>query len=428
MKAFSIFLIGLTLIGATVFAAAKSVKFKAFTKTGQEQEYAEARKAIEVLNAEVAEDQAPQVFIQEKVFDFGRMRVGEPGRREFTIENRGQSPLAVSDMGTSCGCLENDFGVFQLAPQESKTITLTWTPFERDAAFSKVQTIATNDPQHKEIQLVIHGEVMTTLDATPNRIHLDRIIAGMQTHSSFTIYSESWERIQVERIELDSALGTCTLVKTLPKDDREQLPARAEFDIDFQPIAETTQSVVRVFVKPPASEIEAYANATTDSKYISDLNWQDDQTVMVELPIRLATIRQLSIYAPFLKVPQGAENLYIANSYGAKLELGKVLHSQSVQKSWSIIGKLRGENRPQDIQVSLNGIENLSAEIEIQRDEKGGIGNAFSISLKAAEPIPVGVYDREASGTLRIEAPGLVGEEVMELPVTLDVISDTFKR
>lgn len=426
MKAFGIFAAAIFLFGTSVLVLAKQVQFQPWVKTGQEARYEALMEANRILNAPRESSAVAKFSCDATEFDFGTMRVGEETSHTFVIGNAGDADLAISDAGTSCSCLSNDFGSLVIAPGETKEIVLTWSPYKLDKQFYKYQKIRTNDPEREEVILAVKGKAMTSLAANVAQIGMRMSPDSKGMSESFEIYSEVWPEIEVKHVEVLPAIGVCEVSDSVQKAGNfiagePQVSKTILFTADAPD--EMVRGAVRVSVKPPQEVIDSRLNA--QGKISDGLTWLDDETVLLEVPFELKPIRQMSLYASFIETRRGID---VPSQYDVKLELGNLFKSDTEGHSWVVIGKLRGNRRPTELTASISGIENLKVRLDVKRTESGEIGNSFRLELFADGPLPAGIYNRQQAAILRIEAPGLPGEELLEIPVNLKVIADSERR
>ncbi len=92
-------------------------------------------------------------------WDFGTIREVD-GRvsHTFTGENRGDRPLVILDVVTSCGCTVPRFSRRPILPGEKTEITVTFDPTNRPGIFDKDLTVYSSD-RRKIATLTVHGEV-----------------------------------------------------------------------------------------------------------------------------------------------------------------------------------------------------------------------------------------------------------------------------
>ncbi len=74
-----------------------------------------------VDNYKITDMERPSIEVSERNFDFGKTKVSEIKTKEIEIKNRGNKPLIISNVFTSCDCT---FAQFVIAGQESDKFSM----------------------------------------------------------------------------------------------------------------------------------------------------------------------------------------------------------------------------------------------------------------------------------------------------------------
>lgn len=111
-----------------------------------------------ILSASAAFAQQKLLFTPSE-WDFGSVRE-EDGRvtHTFTGENRGDKPLVILDVVTTCGCTVPAFSKQPILPGGKTRITVTFDPENRPGSFTKQLSVYSSD-REKVAVLTIRGEV-----------------------------------------------------------------------------------------------------------------------------------------------------------------------------------------------------------------------------------------------------------------------------
>lgn len=132
---------------------------------------------------------APVAVAKEARFDFEPVIEGTDVVHEFVIENKGNSPLHIEKVRTSCGCTTADYTKV-IQPQAEGEITIKGnTKGYGGRKFSKTITVYTNDPVQKEMKLYLSGEVERFALIEPRRVFLQGVV-GSKLQSVVTIIPE----------------------------------------------------------------------------------------------------------------------------------------------------------------------------------------------------------------------------------------------
>lgn len=101
-----------------------------------------------------------QLVFDPDVHDFGPIRETDGlVRCTFTGVNRGEKPLVLLDVVTSCGCTVPEFSRKPITPGASTQITVTFDPANRPGVFDKELTVYSSE-RKKIATLAIRGSVI----------------------------------------------------------------------------------------------------------------------------------------------------------------------------------------------------------------------------------------------------------------------------
>ena len=99
------------------------------------------------------------IAFNESVMDYGTIAQGSNGTRTFTFVNKGNAPLIISEVKTSCGCTVPSYSKTPILPGQEGTLQINYDT-KRLGSFSKTITVISNAKTIKNI-LKIKGEVVT---------------------------------------------------------------------------------------------------------------------------------------------------------------------------------------------------------------------------------------------------------------------------
>ena len=89
--------------------------------------------------------------------DFGTLGRGESRDTVFMVVNRGEAPLLLTDVSTSCRCLRLQWPRQPLAPGESGTIAVTYRSRDRGTFYREIVVRTNASP--KPYSLYVKGIV-----------------------------------------------------------------------------------------------------------------------------------------------------------------------------------------------------------------------------------------------------------------------------
>lgn len=201
--------------------------------------------SLEVRAAKVAvATNAPRALIQSIDYDFGTMEQGTTRSHEFPIKNDGNAPLTLEQGDTSCSCTLSGLDTNSLAPGHTANVKLTWTAKTTITTFRHWAKIRTNDPSAPEIEFVIHGKILESIEVQPELIRFDKP-AETEWSGKVSVISHVLSDLQLTGYELED-------------------PATApQFAVELLPVTPTDNEIksqwsVKVTVKPglPSGSIQ----------------------------------------------------------------------------------------------------------------------------------------------------------------------------
>ncbi len=96
------------------------------------------------------------VKFNEVVYNFGQVDYNSDVRHTFEFKNISNAPVAIKDVGTSCGCTTPSYSKEPVAPGKTGSVTAKYDS-SRIGAFTKTLTVYINNEQ---IRLTIKGTIV----------------------------------------------------------------------------------------------------------------------------------------------------------------------------------------------------------------------------------------------------------------------------
>lgn len=123
-----------------------------------------------VLSARAQENQkpvggtGPMISLDKEMIDYGTIKQGADGNRQFEVKNTGDQPLIISQCQGSCGCTVPKCDTAPIAPGKTSMVNVHYDT-NRIGPFTKTVTVtsnATNSPS-KVVQIkgVVEGPAPT---------------------------------------------------------------------------------------------------------------------------------------------------------------------------------------------------------------------------------------------------------------------------
>lgn len=108
----------------------------------------------------------PKAVLEETVFDFGVMAVGESGAHDFVVRNTGEAPLKLAKGVVQCKCTVSGLQNDEIPPGGEASIRLEYTP-RQTGIFGQGAAIWTNDPTQPKLEIRVEGMLVPELMIEP---------------------------------------------------------------------------------------------------------------------------------------------------------------------------------------------------------------------------------------------------------------------
>ncbi len=213
MKPVSV-LLALITLGVALSAVAWVTRSTSETKPIDVAEVPGVAKPVDENPFEVIESgPRPKAVVDESMFEFGSMELGQTESHTYIIRNEGDAPLKLKVGPVQCKCTIADLDVDGVAPGESAEINLSWKPIDITEEFHQKAVIFTNDPENRSLELHVKGAVERLAEISPaGDWPLDRIAEGETREFTGLIMSNHLDEFQVLDYETSTELLTAEFV------------------------------------------------------------------------------------------------------------------------------------------------------------------------------------------------------------------------
>ncbi len=152
-----------------------------------------------VLQTQAAQ---PRIELSQREHHFGSIHQGDKATCQFPISNRGDAPLIIHRIETSCGCTGAIPGKNELAPGESSQIDVTFNSSGKQGPFQKSIYVHNNDPQNPKAELLIDGDVKTAVDIDTSRLNIGNVLLNQSASGVVRVrLNEGSQPVEIVRID-----------------------------------------------------------------------------------------------------------------------------------------------------------------------------------------------------------------------------------
>jgi hypothetical protein len=178
----------------------------------------------------------PKAVVDEPLFNFGSMAVGQSMSHKFIIKNEGEVPLEVQKGKTTCKCTLSEMQDNLIPPGESAEVELTWTPKSAQERFGQTATVWTNDPENQEIKLQIEGAANSLISFTGDyqgstNWSLPIMTTTKPVTFSGKIHTKYLDEFKILGIEADHP-GLTATYKPLTKEELKEVDAKTGYSVE----------------------------------------------------------------------------------------------------------------------------------------------------------------------------------------------------
>lgn len=161
----------LFVVGGVTLAVLAGIIF--FSQSGQKTEQSTSG---QVYSAN--DEERPKAFVQSLDFDLGKMKVKEQKQADFVIENKGEKPLELFKVSSSCDCTAGqviidgvkspEFSMHAssswrgvVKPGGKATVSVIYRPFIMPVKgpVDRQVFVNTNDPQNQRLMFTVRADV-----------------------------------------------------------------------------------------------------------------------------------------------------------------------------------------------------------------------------------------------------------------------------
>ena len=129
---------------------------------------------------------------------FGVMNVKATGTHDFFIKNVGTEDLILVVDRTTCSCTGIDITPTRVAPGKTAKCHLKYNAEQAlTGKFSQGGVVRTNDPDNREIMLIVEGVFTNPVVVQPPTINFSRVSAGMSKTITLRFYGFEDEPLQL---------------------------------------------------------------------------------------------------------------------------------------------------------------------------------------------------------------------------------------
>ena len=136
-----------------------------------------------LLTASFAMASAQTISFNETTHDYGKIAKGGDGTTYFTVTNKGDKPLIISNVHPACGCTTPEYSQDPIMPGKSAKIKVGYNT-QLVNPFEKLIEVYSNDPKNGRSVLYIKGVVT---DDAANKVAVKPTVQSKATMKEMSV-------------------------------------------------------------------------------------------------------------------------------------------------------------------------------------------------------------------------------------------------
>jgi len=154
----------------------------------------------------------PRLVLDSDRHDFGAVTQGAVVSHRFKAENRGDAPLTLVRLDSTCGCTTTVMGKLRLEPGEGTELEVRFSSAGLRGPVDKFVRLVTDDPARPVTILNFHADVVKDIVVSDQEVYFRDLVPRDRRKVSVKLESASGQPIQVTGVVLSEApwLGVAT--------------------------------------------------------------------------------------------------------------------------------------------------------------------------------------------------------------------------
>jgi hypothetical protein len=153
----------------------------------------------------------PKIVFEQPNFAFGNVIQGKKVEHVFTFTNRGDAPLIIERIRSSCGCTVAENSTRQIAPGKKGEIKATFDSTNFAATVTKTLYVHTNDPQTPVATLTLTGTITEQIVVTPRQLNFGGVRSGSIREAVVTIENKGDTTLTIKSVRPSGMQITTTV-------------------------------------------------------------------------------------------------------------------------------------------------------------------------------------------------------------------------
>jgi len=151
------------------------------------------------------ETSGPKLHLQQDAINFGILEPHESVEGSFTMVNKGDRLLRISEVTASCGCAKPVISNADIEPNGEAIISVQFQAKGVPGPMNHLVQFLSNDVAHASVRLQLTAEVQPLVQAVPTQVYFGTVAPGAEVEKQIRLISPRGIPFSISQIEGSSS-------------------------------------------------------------------------------------------------------------------------------------------------------------------------------------------------------------------------------
>jgi len=147
---------------------------------------------------------SPEIQTESTDVNWGKIYSGEKKEHTFILRNKGDAPLLITGIHSSCGCTAAIISNKKILPDKQAILQIRFNSKSFRGNIVKRVLVTSNDPEQPQKQFIMQANVVQELAVTPQHLILEMFPASKEVIRNLSLTNHSDLPIQIKSIRSTS--------------------------------------------------------------------------------------------------------------------------------------------------------------------------------------------------------------------------------
>lgn len=163
----------------------------------------------------------PEIQAETTEINWGRIYLGEKKEHTFILHNKGDSPLIITGVHSSCGCTAAMISNKTIPPGKQAKLQVRFNSKNFRGHIVKQVWVKSNDPKQHKKQFIVQANVIQELTVKPPHLVLRKFPKNKEIVRNLSLANHSDQSIQIKSVRSTSRYIVLSNVPTTLEPDEK---------------------------------------------------------------------------------------------------------------------------------------------------------------------------------------------------------------